>query len=58
MNFGICLKQRLGVRNRLGFMSQVNWLKSLPLDGVLVWSFLGNGVKRELFDWLCDDLVY
>ena len=58
MNFGICFKQRLGVGNWLGFMSQVNWLKSLPLDGVLVWSLSKNRVKGELFDWLCDDLVY
>ena len=58
VNFGICLKQRLGVWNRLGFMSQVNWLKSLPLDGVLVWNFLRNRMKRGLFDVWCDDLVY
>ena len=50
MNFGICFKQRLGIWNRLGFMSQVNWLKSLPLDGVLTWSFLGNKMKSPRFN--------
>ena len=58
VNFGICLKQRLGIWNRLGFMSQVNWLKSLPLDGVLTWSFLGNKMKSVLFDLRCDNSVY
>ena len=56
MNFGICFKQRLGTWNRLGFMSQVNWLKSLPLDGVLTWSFLGNRIKTGCL--ICDVITW